>query len=215
MAGWSPGRYVTASNTLVNPLENNFDLTHPGDNPSGLMPGMPPIPLGALAWSDFQGQAFRSNGTDQVWTWNSPVFDLRPGMSNGYGAIPAAIPINHEGAYGQGIYLNLVVGESSGTVPIATRANTKAFYWSDGNVVTVTDPTSLYNLTQVIEVTDQLQAGGINTTSTTPAGPPFGASVFSLSPPVAGLRFWQVHFRLEVEGNAAVTLPYFIQACIH
>lgn len=214
MAGWSPGRYQHAPDNLINPLFSGNPLQHPGDNPSGLYPGMPPVPFGALAWTDYQTQRFRSNGTNQVWTWESPVFDLRPGMSVGYGQIPAAIAINHEGAYGQGVYLNLVVGESVGGVPPATRSNMTAFYWSDGNTITVTDQASLQNLTQVIEVTDQLQAGGTNTAVTNPNGP-FGASVFSFSPPVSGLRFWKLTFQLIVDGVGAVTEPYFIQASVH
>lgn len=210
-----PGREQPVLNNEVNPLYGGASLRHPSWSPGGHQPVNPQVPFGVMAWTAHTTQRFKSNGTDQVWLWESPVFDLRPGMSIAYGTFPAAVQINHEGALGQAIYLNLAVGESSGTVPPSTKAGMKAYYWSDGNVVMVNaNNTAIQNMTQVIEVTDQLQAGGTNTVITNPSGP-FGASVFSFSPPAAALRFWKLTFKLVVDGVTPITEPYFIQACLH
>lgn len=217
MAGFVPGREQPAFNQPGNPLRSSPNLNHPSSNNSGLLPGMPSVPLPVMAWTDFQTQHFVSDGTNQVWRWESPVFDLRPGMSIAYGNIPAAVPINHEGALGQAIYLILEVGDSSGVTPPSTRTGITAAYWEDGNVVSMNQNNALLSrYTKIINVSDQLYAGGdISTTSTPFVGPPFGASIFQFPPCVSSLRFWKLTFQLTIEGTTAITDPYFIRACLH
>ena len=183
------------------------DLTHPPWNPGGLLPGVA-VTRGVEAWSNLSFQAFVSDGTNQVWTWESPVFDLRPGMSAAYGHIPAAVPINHEAALGQSVYLVLIVGENTGTFAPADTVGIQADYWEDGNALQAANP-ELLRLTQVIPCTETLLAGG------TSAVFPFGASPISFTPVVPCLRFWKLSFRLTIAGVAAITPPYFIQASLH
>ena len=89
---FTPGRGPLVYNQPGNPLYPGPDLQHPQTNQSGLLPGTPQVPRGAEAWCDVRGHSFASDGTNQVWTWESPVFDLRPGVSAAYGQIPAAVP---------------------------------------------------------------------------------------------------------------------------
>lgn len=212
-----PGRGQPRWNNAGNPLYSEPSLEHPAWNPRGTEPADPQIPMGVLAWTDFQGQAFKSDGTNQVWRYETPVFDLRPGMSRGYGYMPAAIAINHEGALGQGVYLILEVGDTSGVTPPSTRTAMTAAYWEDGNTVNMNQNNSLLSrYTKIINVSDQLYAGGdISTTSTPFVGPPFGASIFQFPPCVSSLRFWKLTFQLTIEGTTAVTNPFFIRACLH
>jgi len=168
--------------------------------------------MGPLAWADRQGQAFRSDGVNQVWTYCTDVFDLRPLVSEAYGHIPNARPINHEGALGQSVYLNLIVGESSNTIPPALRFGMRAETWQVGSGISPA-AVDLYQITKPTDVTIALLAGGDALTPPFAGGSP--ASVFSITPTTISLRFWQVYFRLTVPGVAAVVEPYFIQASLH
>ena len=208
MPAWEPGRSQPHLNQPGNPLGPQPSLRHPAQNPSGLLPGTPSVPRGVEAWSDQQFHRFASDGTNQVWTWQTPVFDLRPGLSSAYGNIPEAVPINHEGALGMSVYLTLIVGEQTGTVPPASAIGWTAEYWEVGNAVQAQNP-QLQMLTQIQDVTETLLEGGTTTVA------PFGASPFSFTPCVPGLRFWQLNFRLTQAGVIGVALPYFIQSSLH
>lgn len=205
---FEPGRRPLVHNQPGNPLYGQPSLEHPAWNPSGLLPGTPTTPRGVEAWCDNQGQRFASDGTNQVWTWESPVFDLRPALSAAYGIIPSAVPINHEAAIGQSVYLVLIVGESSGVSPPAASVGISADYWEDGNGCQA-DNGQLFRLSQVVPCTTNLLAGGVSIVA------PFGASAISITPCVTSLRFWKVSFRLTFAGVAAVARPYFIQASLH
>lgn len=202
-----PPRAQPSYNQQGNPFGPGPNMAHPGTNPVGAIPAQAQ-PRGVEAWSQRQGQQFASDGTNQVWVWNSALFDLRPGLNTAQGFGSAAVPINHEGAFGLNIYLNILIGTTAGVTPIASAAGLRAHYWEVGNNVN-SDNLELTTLTQEIEISDTVLAGGTSTTY------PFGASPVSFTPCNLGLRYWQVFFRLTIEGVAPITEPYFINACIH
>jgi hypothetical protein len=202
-----PNRDQPRYNEPGNPFSSGPNMQHPGTNPVGRLPA-PAQPRGAEFWSGRQSQQFASDGTNQVWTWQSALFDLRPGINTAMGWASAAVPINHEGALGLNIYLNILIGTVTGVRPIASTPGLRAEYWEVGNNVNA-DNTQLMTLTQVIEISDQVLAGGTSTTF------PFGASPVSFTPCVIGLCYWQVFLRLTIEGVGAVTEPYFINARLH
>ena len=105
-------------------------------------------------------------------------------------------------------YLTLIVGEASGVTPPALTAGMTAEYWEEGNNLRAEDA-QLMTLTQINDVTETLLAGGVSLVA------PFGASPFSFTPCMIGLRFWKLHFRLTIAGVAAIARPYLIQACLH
>lgn len=204
---FEPGRGQPVFNQQGNPLYSQPNLRHPQTNPGGLIPG-PALPRGPEAWSDHQGQRFQSDGANQVWLWESPVFDCRPALSASYGIIGAAVPINNEGALGRSIYLTVIVGEASGTTAPATTPGIICEYFEDGSCVQA-ENAQLQRLTQDIDITETLLAGGIS------AVQPFGASPMSFVPVVVGLRFWKLSVRITIPGVAAITLPYFLEASLH
>lgn len=204
---WSPQRIPPGNHHPGNPLYSQAQLQHPLQNVGGLLPG-PANTTAPLAWSKLDFANFASDGTNQVWTFDTPIFDLRPGVSQAYGQIPAATPINHEGALGQAVYLVAIVGESSGTTPPASTTGIICEYFEDGSGVQAQN--GLMNrLTQDIDITETLLAGGISTVV------PFGASPLSFTPCVSALRFWRLTIRLTIGGVAPITLPYYIQASLH
>ncbi len=204
---WYPGRHQPQYNQPGNPIAGGQPSMAPGlAYPGGVIPA-PAHARGVEAWSDRKGQSFRSDGTNQVWVFETPVFDLRPGVSDAYGNIAAATPINHEGAYGLNIYLCLLVS-TDGALPPARVTDIRAEYWEDGNNLNGSDAT-LRRLTQDIDVTEQLIAGGTTIVA------PVGASPIILTPCVYGLRFWKVSLRLTIPGVAAITEPFWIQGMLH
>lgn len=202
-----PAREQPSFNQQGNPFGMGPNMRHPISNPVGAIPAQAQ-PRGVEAWSQRQGQQFLSDGTNQVWTYNTALFDLRPGLNTALGFASPAVPINHEGAYGLNIYLSMLIGTVAGLVPIASRGGLRAEYWEVGNNVNA-DNLDLMTLTQTIEITDLVLAGGTSTTF------PFGASPLSFTPCVLGLRYWQLFLRLTVEGVTAITEPYFINVCLH
>lgn len=206
---WYPHRQPLQYNGPGNPITNPPDLNPPPWNRGGTLPG-PNVVQQPVAWARRDNQMFASDGTNQVWTWESVIFDLRPGLAASYGSIPSAVAINHEAALGQSIYLCLIVGDdtTTGAIPIAGAAGVKAEYWEDGNNFTAANG-ELMRLTQVLDVTETLLAGGISTSQ------PVGASAFQFTPCVTSLRYWKVSFRLTIAGVIPVTERYFIQALLH
>lgn len=203
---FEPYRQQPQFNQPGNALRSSPNMMHPNNNPGGMLPA-PVHARGVEAWSDFRHQQFLSDGTNQVWLWQSVLFDLRPGMSDAYGFIPAAQPINHEGALGLNIYLGLIFG-TRGTSPLAIQTNLQVEYWEDGHN-TSAESLGLTRLTQDIDITDTILAGGTRTTA------PVGASPIAFTPCMLGLRFWQVSVRVTIEGVVAITEPYYLSACIH
>lgn len=202
-----PNRDQPSYGQQGNPFGPGPNMRHPGTNPVGAIPAQPQS-RGVEAWSQRQGQQFASDGINQVWTYNTALFDLRPGLNTALGFASPAVPINHEGALGLNIYLNMIIGTVTGVVPIASRGGLRAEYWEVGNNVNG-DNLELMTLTQIIEISDTVLAGGTATVA------PFGASPISFTPCVLGLRYWQVFLRLTIDGVAAITEPYFINVCLH
>lgn len=198
-------RFQPQNDQPGNPFQAGPNMRHPPNNPGGLLPG-PTLPMGALAWSARDSQNFRSDGTNQVWTWQSALFDLRPGLSEAYGIIPAAVPINHEAALGQSVQLSVLVGSADGQTPPANIIGMTCLYAELGNNTTA-DQT--WSLTRFTSITDLLQSGGTSLVE------PFGASLLSFTPLSSGLRFWQVSVRLTIPGVAVPTQSLLIQAMIH
>lgn len=206
---WKPHRPFPTSHNPGNPvLPQGPDMQHPPWNPGGLLPGPNLATAQPSAWGRRDNQLFTSDGTNQVWTWESPIFDLRPGLAASYGQIPEAVPINHEPALGQSVYLSVVIGTVSGVVPIAGVAGVSATYWEDGNNLISRD-VQLMRLTQIIDCTETLLSGGVSTVR------PFGASAFQFTPCVTSLRFWKLTLQITISGVAPITEPYFIQGLLH
>jgi hypothetical protein len=203
---WTPQRSQPENHQPGNPLYNPPGMQHPYWNAGGLLPGTIP-PRGPDAWCSTESQNFRSDGTNQTWTFSTPVFDLRPGLSVAYGNIPAATPINRDASYGLNTYLVLIIGTRGGAPP-SLVAGMEAHYWEDGNCVQADNP-QILRLTKIIDVTTILQAGGDRIVD-----PDRGASPFSFTPCVQGLRHWRLNLRLTIAGVAPITAPLFIQAAL-
>ena len=210
---WYPQRQQPAFHNPGNPVFQGPDLNPSPWNRGNTLPG-PNTVQQPIAWGRRDNQLFRSDGTNQVWTWESPIFDLRPGLAASYGQIPSAVPVNHEAALGQSIYLNVIVGTAGiapggvTAVPIAGVAGILAEYWEDGNNLT-SENGELMRLTSVVDCTETLLSGGVSTVY------PFGASAFQFTPCMTSLRYWRVTLRLTVAGIAAIPDPYFIQGLLH
>lgn len=207
MAGrpYVPGRMIPPDPL---PGVNSGSMEPPASRPGGILPAVL-VARGMDAWFCNTKQAFRSDGTNQVWTLACPVFDLRPGLQDATGKMQAVVPINHEAALGLNVYLTWLIGSRAGQHPPALTIGLTAHYWEDGNNV---DPATLYRLTQEIEITDTVLAGG-----TTIAAPstPGGASLLQISPCQVGLRFWRPCIRLTIAGTTPITSDFFIQTGVH
>ena len=91
------------------------------------------------------------------------------------------------GTYGNGRYFSAIFTGRLALVP-----GIKAWYKFQG---AISRPARLFDLSQYVEVTDQLVAGGI--TAATDAVPLGGGSVITLSAPVA-VRWWRPLIKIEV-----------------
>lgn len=197
-------------NAPGNPLYGGPDLTHPPTNKSGILPGALQK-RGVEIWSERKAQAFRTNaaGTAQVWTYNTPVFDMHPGASAASGMPQNAFPINHDSSYGLSVYLVMILGGGVGAIPWALRFGLTATYWEVGSAIS-SQAAELLQLTQAVPVTTQIQSG-----ATVAAGAYQPASPLSFEPCVTGLRFWQVFLQVTIAQVAPIADPYFIQAGLH
>jgi hypothetical protein len=210
---WYPHRQPPQFVSPGNPAIQGPDLNPAPWNRGNTLPG-PNVVQQPIAWARRDNQLFRSDGTNQVWTWESPVFDLRPGLAASYGQIPSAEPINHEPALGQSVYLVVIIGTMGPApgvptaVPIAGVAGVSAAYWEDGNNL-ASENGELMRLTDVLDCTETLLSGGVST------APPYGASAFQFTPCVTAIRYWRVSLRITVSGIAAIPDPYFIQGLLH
>lgn len=221
--GLIPRQYPT-NNQPGNPLHSQPNLAPGAWDPTGRIPEPPLNQRGAEAWGESpQFQRFASNGVNQVWVYTTPVFDCAPEVSAGYGHIASAVPINHEVFYGQRMFLNLILGEASGTAPPALTAGISGTYAMEGaSVDPIQNPVPqvaastgfrLQRITPQIPCSGQIFAGGTTTAITNPQGP-FGASVIQVLPPTS-LRFWRVVVTITITGVAPIALPYFIHGSLH
>lgn len=197
-----------------NPLYPQPSMSPPPWNPGGLNPAVATA-RGVDLWTDHVTVDFQSNGTDYVWTYLTPVFDLRPGATLANAASANAVPINHEAALGQSVYLMLQLFSASGTLAPAALPTMRAAYWEDGNILS---SMPMRRLTQVIDVTDLLNAGGttteviINGNVTTP-GP---CSVFQFTPVAPGLHFWRLGFQLTIPGlGLPAGVDFILEGSLH
>jgi hypothetical protein len=168
-------------------------MAPPAYNPNGINPGYSPS-RGLEAYADERGQAFAfdSGSSEWRWTFQSALFELRPGLvpAMGLAGVVAPYPINHEAALGLNIYLNVCIYSVGGLVPPAAWPNLNCYYWEDGSTTTAD---RVFRITQEQNVTDTMQAGGTQTTE------PTGASNLNFTPPV-GMRFWRLNIRLSIPG---------------
>lgn len=170
------------------------DMAHPPYNPGGMYPGEA-SKRGVEVYGEPVGQNWQFDAVDSVWRWtvSTPVLNMRPGLMTALGnaGTVTAYPVNHDAALGLNCYLNVLFGcESANNVAPAAWPLISCDYWEDGHS---TSADQLYRLTQVINVTDTLIAGGTLSVS------PFGGSNLNFTPP-AGLRFWRLNVRLSVPG---------------
>lgn len=171
-------------------------MAHPPYNPGGIYPGES-SKRGSEAYGEPRGQNWQFDAGTSLWQWviSTPVLNLRPGLMTALGnaGTVAAFPVNHDAALGLNCYLNVLLGcEKTGLIAPAGWPLIQCEYWEDGHT---TSADQLYRLTQIIDITDTLIAGGTLTAS------PFGGSNLNFTPP-AGLRFWRLNVRLSIPGIA-------------
>lgn len=204
---WQPQRLQPEHVEPGNPFGPGPNMQPPPYAPGGTFPSAA-FTLPLTPWTGRQSQQFVSDGTNQVWTWESPVFDLRPGATAATGRGMEAVPINHEAALGQSVYLAVILGTDGGTVPPALTVFSSVVAFEDGHVAQP-QQNQLVRLTQDVDITEQVYAGGTRTTS------PVGASPLTFTPCIVGLQFWRLSIRLTIAGTTAITEPYFIMAALH
>lgn len=212
---YTPGRTGPPPNgsPMFNPVASpSPNLQPPAWNPGGLNPAVM-VARGMEAWTGRQAQQFAADGLgNQVWTWWTPLFNLRPGLDTALGIQSPATPINHEGALGLNVFLNVMFASASGLMtPPALLADITVTLSEYGNP---SDATDVRQLTPERDVTDDFLAGGTNIG---PVGvPPYpGASVLNVTPSQAHLRYWQVRFTLTIVSAVAITNDICVQATLH
>lgn len=174
-----------------------------GVNPGGMLPGVV-VGRGLERWTGVQGQQFKNVlDLNQVWHWESPLLDLRPGAAQAEGAPQNAVPVNHEAALGLGVYLGVLIFSRGGTQPPSRIPYMTGVWWEQGNNLTSGE---VYQLNQAQDCTEQIQSGGDSLVR------PFGASVLSFTPSVTGWRFWQIVIELTIPGANPVNYDLLIQA---
>jgi hypothetical protein len=196
------GQYVP--NNQGNPFWSNPNLVNQtGVNPGGMLPGVV-VGRGLERWTGVQGQAFKNVAdTNQVWLWQSPLLDLRPGAAQAEGSPQNAVPVNHEPALGLGVYLSVLIASRNGTTPPATIPFMTVTAWEQGNNLTSGE---VYMLSPKQDITEQVQSGGTQTTK------PYGASALSFTPSMTGWRFWQVCIEFTIPGATPINYDLFAQA---
>ena len=144
-------------------------------------PNPPQVPYGVVTRADWV-----LGGATRVWTFRTPIFDMRPEFAMRADVVATAgVPINHQGTYGMGSTLHLVIGGQP-----AAQDNLKVVWWELGDPVGGGNPATmpqlpLLILTQPEDITTELLSGGITT-----AGEGEGGTQLSFDAP--GCRFWQV-----------------------
>lgn len=178
---------------LVNPIYANPNMA-PGEWPPGGLPLSRALPL--AVWKDKQSSRWTlvndALGAPDyyTWTWNSAAFDFRPELRDGENeATPGQFtPINHQGSYGLGNSLILLVrtiglyGAPPQLYAPADFPGLRAAWYDRGDNY---DGTLLPRLRNPQTASDYINDGG--SSSTTPLLE--GASVLTITP--CGVRFWQ------------------------
>ena len=197
---WYPHRqpYTPADpgNPLVGP---GPDLSPPGWNPGGTLPTQA-FPRTVEAWSDVAVAKWVNNAdTTWDWTWTSVLLDLRPGLKESDQTPTPSVPLNHEAALGQSVYLSTMIFCTAGAPAPASVPNLRAYSWEEGCVLGTSGSNlggqdRIYRFTPEDgnEITDIILGGGTSTS------PPFGASCLTFTPSFPGLRFWRMRLRLSV-----------------
>lgn len=183
-------RYTQPGNPALGP---DGDLSFPGWNPGGLNPGAM-YPLGMSKWEADQSQLFQSDGTNQVWTWQTPVFDLRPEWKTNDSQLTSGFPVNHAGLMGLNVYINFLLTNAGGVAPALLNSLTATYV----EHVSLINTEQMFQMHPDVDISDTIRAGGTSIT------PPYGGSLFQIYAPV-GVRFWRVSITLTIEGVAAVT----------
>lgn len=196
------GQYVP--NNPGNPFGPGPNLVNmTGVNPGGMLPGVV-VGRGLERWTGAQGQQFRNVlDANQVWLWQSPLLDLRPGAGQAEGSPQNAVPVNHEPALGLGIYLSVMVASRNGANPPATIPNMTVTAWEQGNNLS---SGQVFMLSPPQDITEQVQSGGTSSVQ------PYGASALSFTPSVTGWRFWQQCVAFSIPGATPITYDLFVSA---
>jgi len=196
---------------LANPLYLQENMA-PGAWPQGGLPMSRALPLST--WKDKQNSVWTQSegiaGIKWTWTWSSPAFDFRPELRDGENeANPGSfVPINHQGSYGLGNTLLLVVrtiglyGNVPHLVAPADFPELRGSWWDRGDNY---DGTVLPRLHNPQPITDYINDGG------SAVGNLEGASVIALTP--CGVRFWQAYatFEFWLLPGAEIVLPPALQ----
>jgi hypothetical protein len=196
------GQYVP--NNPGNPFWPGPNLVNQtGVNPGGMLPGQV-VGRGLERWTGVQGQQFKNVADEnQVWLWQSPLLDLRPGAAQATGSPVDAVPVNHEAALGLGVYLNVLIASRNGANAPAAIPFMTVTAWEQGNNLSSADT---YMLSQKQDITEQVQSGGTN------GFKPYGASPLSFTPSCTGWHFWQVCIEFTIPGAVPIGYDLFIQA---
>jgi len=141
-------------------------------------------------WGQSQRASWVNSGGPSpvtTWTWKTPVFDLRPEyVMRADTEVTAGVPINHQGTYGIGTILQVIIGGQP-----ANLSDLTVEWWELGDTIGGGNPATaaaglpLLMLSRPEDITTELLAGGI-----TVAGQGEGGTLFQFDPP--GCRFWQL-----------------------
>ena len=196
---------------LANPLYLHENMA-PGAWPAGGLPMSRALPLST--WKDKQASVWTQTsgvaGTKWTWTWSSPAFDFRPELRDGENEAPPGsfVPINHQGAYGLGNTLLLIVrtiglyGVPGALVSPADFPELRGSWWDEGDNY---DGTVLPRLHNPHPISDYINDGGSS------IGTNEGASVIALTP--CGVRFWKAYatFEFWLKPGSTIVLPPALQ----
>lgn len=150
-------------------------------------------PGGQLPWGQVE-RAVWTPGAMGTWTYRTPIFDLRPEYNiRADTVVSSAVPVNHQGMYGLGNVLQVIIGGQPANQPGLTVE-----WWELGDTVGGGNPATALNqlpllmLARPSDMTTEMLAGGI-----TVAGEGDGGTLFQFTPP--GCRFWQVVLRFSAD----------------
>jgi hypothetical protein len=176
----------------------------------GTMPGATPK-LPQSFWTQHFDPVFRphpDNSGRYLAVVQTPLLDLRPEYAPSDPNPTTAFPINRSAALGSGAYFRAAILNEP-----ARHGDTRFFIRHEGHVYRAGVGVAIYRLTEDIEITAAVRAGGY-----TLAGPDGleGASVVSAEPPADGLRFWRVVLTMVQTVAAVGGLPrvYPIDAAV-
>lgn len=163
----------------------------------------PQVPWGELRRPDWQP----GPGNTTVWTYRTPIFDLRPEYAGRADTVVATgVPINHQGTYGLGNILQVIIGGNPSFI-----ATVRCRWWELGDTIGGGNPATavaglpLLVLSQPEDITTELLCGGLSL-----AAEGEGGTLLQFDPP--GCRFWQVV--IQFTDRAAGQLPLHVRATL-